>query len=117
MKKVSSYVAAIVLSLVMVFSFSGCSITIMGEGGIIDIDAMVDFILHGWDGIYEEKESAEYVAPDPTVKHNEIRENHRVTTVNNKVTDSHRVTTVKHEVESTDTSTAVVEVAKTDTVD
>ena len=101
MKNVKSRVIAVLLAAVMALSFSGCS-----------FDAMIDFLKNGWDGVYEEKERAEYIAPDPTVRTHEIRENYRVTKVNNVVTDKHRVTTVNHEVGSKSNSS--VGIAATD---
>ncbi len=67
---------AILLALAMVLSFSGC---------VADAIVDVDFLLHGWDGVYEEKERAQYVYPDPTVRTHEIRENYRKTSTNHTV--------------------------------
>ena len=103
MKNVKSRVIAVLLAAVMALSFSGCSAA---------IDGMIDFLKNGWDGVYEEKERAEYIAPDPTVRTHEIRVNYRVTKVNNVVTDKHRVTTVNHEVGSKSNSN--VGIAATD---
>lgn len=105
MKNMKSKIAAIALSLVMVFAFSGCSAA---------IDDMIDFIKNGWDGIYEITARAEYVAPDPTVRTNDIRENHKVTKVNNKVTENHKVTGTKHVVGEKNTDS---DIAQTDFAD
>lgn len=99
MKNIKSRVAAVLLAAMMALSFSGCSSA---------VDGMIDFLKNGWDGVYEEKERAEYVAPDPTVRTHEIRENYCVTKVNNVVTDKHRVTTVNHEVGTKSTASAGV---------
>ena len=63
---------AIILALMMILSFSGCMVD-------------MDFIRNGWDGVYEEKERAQYVYPDPTVRTHEIRENYRVSSVKHQV--------------------------------
>lgn len=63
---------AILLALVMILTFSACALD-------------MDFIRNGWDGVYEEKERAEYVYPDPTVRTHDIRENYRVSSVKHQV--------------------------------
>ncbi|MBQ0136131.1 MAG: hypothetical protein KBS43_05305 [Oscillospiraceae bacterium] len=65
-------IVAILLALAMVLSFSACAVD-------------MDFLLNGWDGVYEEKERAQYVYPDPTVRTHEIRENYRVSSVKHQV--------------------------------
>ncbi len=105
MKNIKSRIAAIALALVMVFGFTGCSST---------FDDMMDFIRNGWDGIFDAKVRAEYIAPDPSVRTHDIREDHKVVTVNNVIREDHKVAGVKHEV---GTATPDTSVAKTDTVD
>lgn len=63
---------ALLLAVMMLLAFSGCMVD-------------MDFIKNGWDGVYEEKERAEYVYPDPTVRTHAIRENYRVSSVNHQV--------------------------------
>ncbi len=109
MKNIKSKIAALALALVMAFGFAGCS---MGE--VLNTDGMWEFIKNGWDGIYEITARAEYVAPNPQVRTNAIRENHKVTSVKNQIRENHKVNGVRHEVGQT---SADNEVAQTDYVD
>lgn len=65
-------IIALLLAAIMIFMFSGC---------VVDID----FLKNGWDGVYEERERAHYVYPDPTVRTHVIREDYKVTEVNHDV--------------------------------
>ncbi len=76
MKKTVSRVLVSLMAVFMIFTMSGCANS--------KTDLM-DFLLNGWDGIYTEKEVKEIEWPDPTKRTHEIREDHKVTTVNHKV--------------------------------
>lgn len=76
MKKTFSRVLVALMAVFMVFAMSGCANS--------KTDLM-DFLLNGWDGVYVEKEAKEIEWPDPTKRTHEIREDHKVTSVNHKV--------------------------------
>lgn len=76
MKKTFSRVLVALMAVFMVLAMSGCANS--------KTDLM-DFLLNGWDGVYVEKEAKEIEWPDPTKRTHEIREDHKVTSVNHKV--------------------------------
>ncbi len=76
MKKTISRLLTCLIAVLMMLSFSACS---------AEDNVYIDFLLNGWDGIFEQKEDVERVWPDPTVKVHKIREDHKVTGVNNVV--------------------------------
>ncbi len=84
MKKIFSRVLVSLLAVFMVFAMSGCSES--------KTDLMA-FLLNGWDGVYTEKEIKEIEWPDPTKRTHEIREDHKVTSVNHKVESKARPST------------------------
>ncbi|NLL63839.1 MAG: hypothetical protein GX241_06365 [Ruminococcaceae bacterium] len=89
MKKIMSRLAALLISVMMVFSLSGCSLN-------AEENPYIDFFLNGWDGIYEEKEKPPIVWPTPGQKTREVP--HRYT-VTHKYTVPHKYkVTHKHSV-------------------
>jgi len=51
MKTAQKKIIAIMLTIIMLFSFSACSAEVF--------DGYINFFLHGWDGEYVEKEKSE----------------------------------------------------------
>lgn len=75
MKKIMKRMVALLLVLMMALMLSGCATA--NDGTVCG--KMIDFWLNGWDGIFNEKTRAVYVAPNPRVRTHAIRENHRAT--------------------------------------
>ena len=75
MKRIMKRMVALLLVITMTLMLSGCAAA--NDGSVVG--KMIDFWINGWDGIFNEKPRAVYVAPNPRVRSHAIRENHRAT--------------------------------------
>ena len=83
MKKFKSRIAALMITVIMALTLSGCS-----ANNDPVVSRMIDFWINGWDGVYTVTERAHYVKPTVTVRRHAIRENHKATQTHNVSTSS-----------------------------